>query len=123
MSKRNYELLLALGADMSVARTTVAELLSPLFFGTTGVHLATRDVLHLRSHVCGEMRDFVNAADRANVREKVIKEKPCIVMGACLGRWQTGSRKAKRCEVEDCLAGLRHGGVRNPVGPRAPLPA
>ena len=35
-----HELLLALGADMSVARTTVAKLLSPQICGTTGVHLA-----------------------------------------------------------------------------------
>ena len=42
-----YELLLTLGADMSVARTTVAELLSPQIFGTTGEHLAPGDVLDL----------------------------------------------------------------------------
>ena len=37
---------------------------------------------------------------RTEVREKVISEKPYIVMGACLDRWQTGPRRDKRCEVE-----------------------
>ena len=35
-ANETYELLLALGADMSVPRTTVAGLLSPQIFGATG---------------------------------------------------------------------------------------
>ena len=38
-----YDLLLTLGADMSVARSTVAELLSPQILGTMSVHLAPGD--------------------------------------------------------------------------------
>ena len=85
-ANETYELLLTLGADVCVARTTVAELFSPQMFGTTGEHLAQGDVLDLRSHGCGEMRDFLSEADRIKVREKVIIEKPYIVMGVCLDR-------------------------------------
>ena len=42
-----YELILTLGAEMSVARTTVAELLTPQIFGTTGEHLAPGNVAGL----------------------------------------------------------------------------
>ena len=38
-----YDLLLTLGADTSVARSTVAELLSPQILGTMSVHLAPGD--------------------------------------------------------------------------------
>ena len=71
-----YELLLTLGAAMSVGRTTVAVLLSPQNSGTTGEHLAPGDVLDERSHEYGMTWDFLNAADRINVREKVNSEKP-----------------------------------------------
>ena len=36
-ANETFELLLSLGADMSVARTTVAGLLSPQIFGASGV--------------------------------------------------------------------------------------
>ena len=44
-----------LGAGMRVLRTTVAELLSPQIFGTTGEHLDPKDVLDLRFHKRGKM--------------------------------------------------------------------
>ena len=91
-----------LGADLRVLRTTVTELLSPQIFGTTGEHLAPEDVLDLRSHGRGEMSGiYLIEADRINVRDKMINEKPCIVMGACLDRGQAGPPRDKRREVED----------------------
>ena len=66
--------------------------------------------LDFRPHGCGKMWDFLNVAERIKVREKVISEKPCIVMGSCLDCWQTGSRMDKRSAID-------------PVGPRAPLSA
>ena len=43
---------------------------------------------------------FCSAAHSIKKREKVISEKPYIVMGACLDR-KTGPRRVERCEVED----------------------
>ena len=90
MSKRlgqnaTYELLLTLGADMSVARTTVAECFLIKSFARQASICAPGDVLDLRSHGCGKMWDFPNAADRIKAREKVISEKPCIIMRVVLG--------------------------------------
>ena len=44
---------------------------------------------------------FFNVAERIKVREKVISEKPHIVMGSCLDCRQTGLRMDKRCAIED----------------------
>ena len=74
---------------MSVARATVAELLSPQIFGATGEHLAPGYVLDVRSHGCGTMSDLLIEAGKTKVRQKVTCEKPYIVMGACLDRWHT----------------------------------
>ena len=57
-ANETQELLFTLGADMSVPRTTVADLLSPQTFCTTSVHFAPGDVLHWRLHGRGEMWGF-----------------------------------------------------------------
>ena len=67
-ANETYELLLTLGADVSVARTTVAWLLSPQIFGESGVQQVSGDVLDLRPHGCGTVWDFLSVA---------------IVMGSC----------------------------------------
>ena len=80
-----YELLLTLGVDVGVARTTVAGLLSPHIFA--GVQHVSEDVLDLRSQGCGKMWDLHNAAEKVKVRKKVASAKPYIVIGSCLDRW------------------------------------
>ena len=56
------------------------------------------------------------------MQEKVIIEKPYIVMGVCLDRWQTGPPRDKRCEVVDkVLLSFVMVSARKLVGPRAPL--
>ena len=80
------ELLLTLGADNGVARTTVAGLLSPQFFGASSVQHLSGDVLDLRSQRCERMWDLLNAAERVKKGKTVVSEQPYTVIGSCSNR-------------------------------------
>ena len=82
---KTYELLLTLGADINVARTTVAGLLSPQIFGASGVQHDSADVLDLRPNGCGKMWDLLNVAQRITVREEGNQRKAVHRRGFVLG--------------------------------------
>ena len=109
---------------MSVARTTVAGLLSPQIFGASGVQHVSGDVLDLRSYGCGKMWDFHNAAERVKVRKKVVSEKAVhrhrFVLRS-LADWPTAGYAI--CHRGQGSGELRYGGVQSPVGPNASLSA